>query len=248
MSHRWMKAASCVVVVGALGLTACSDNKPSKSDQAFCDGLIAFDKVSTPGGPSDKSEADQAKEYGAGITAPFATLKANAPSDLTKQLATMDTALAKLKTGDAKAIEDDSANQAKKDLESWAFDNCDFHTVSAVARDYGYSGLPSSIKTGKTAIKLKDEGNEPHIMLWLKRADGDTRPAPDVIDAAFAKGTFEGFIDGEPAGAGPHGSGGITMQAQPAGKYIVFCPIGVKGQENDPHYKHGMHAEVEIKS
>jgi hypothetical protein len=225
-----------------MGLAACGgDSKPSASESAFCDGLVSFDKISTPGGPDEDPVAAN-KTFGAAASGPSKTLVDNVPSDIKADVDKLDAAVKKSAGGDAAG--GDAVGDAKGPIEKWAYDNCDFHTISITAADYSYTGMPKTLKAGKTAITFKNEGKETHIMLWLERKAGDTRPAPEAINAAFAN-KFEGMIDADPAGAGPGQTGGITMDI-PAGKYTVFCPIGVKGNEDDSHFMHGMATDVTV--
>ena len=127
--------------------------------------------------------------------------------------------------------------------------------LSVDAHDFRYRGLPTSLESGKTAIRFDNELDEVHIILWLKRASGDDPPAPEVIGTAFqelAAVNFDpdraralGFIDGEPAGALPGQQGGVTMDLAP-GRYILFCPVATGDNDQEPHFAHGMLAELNV--
>lgn len=224
----------------SLGLATCGNAKPSAVQSAFCNGLLAFDKVSTPGGPDEEPVAAN-KKFAIEVAEPLKTLMDNAPSKIRSDVASLDVAVKKAQSGDPAG--GDEVGPAKPAIEAWAYDNCGFQKIDVRAEDYEYRGIPKTLDSGKTAIRFTNRGQELHIMLWLARKAGDTRPAPEVIGTAFASGTFEGFLNGEPAGAPPGQTGGATMNL-PAGRYIIFCPVSVNDNEQDPHFAHGMVSEV----
>ncbi len=82
-------------------------------------------------------------------------------------------------------------------------------------------------------------------MLWLERKPGDKRLAPEVIGAAFATGTSRASWMADPPVHLRARSGGATMDLPP-GRYIVFCPVRVNDNEDDPHFAHGMLSEVTV--
>ena len=227
-------------VVAVMGLSACGSNK-SAAESAFCAGLVSYDKVGTPG-PGEPMEAT--KSFGAAVAEPVKTLIANAPAKLKADVDKVDTGAKTAAAGDAGGA--DAASEAKTPIEKWAFDNCGFHKISVVAKDYSYSGLPKSIKAGNVAIRFQNDAKQPHIMLWLARQAGDTRAPVDAINAAFASGEPQGLLQADPVGAGPNATGGGTMDL-PKGRYTVFCPIPVNGSDTDSHYMHGMHADITVK-
>ncbi len=230
-----------VALVLAVGLSACGDDDPPASESAFCEALVSFDKISTPGGP-DEDPVEANKTFGAAATTPVKTLIDNAPTDIEPDVARLVAALKQAASGDATG--GDAADEAKGPIELWAYDNCGFHTLDVEAQDHSFVGLPKTAKAGRTSIRLKNTGKEFHIVLWLKREAGDNRPAPEAIGAAFAN-NFQGFIEAGVAGAAPGQTGAATLDL-PAGRYTVFCPIDVDGKTDDPHFAHGMAADITV--
>jgi hypothetical protein len=230
-------------VLFAAVLAGCGGDKPSAAESAFCDGLVAFDAVSTPGGPDEDPVAAN-RRFATIVADPLAILTANSPSALKSEVAALEAAVAKARVGDPAG--GDEVEAAKPAIERWAYDNCGFHKIDVTAEDSRYRGIPSSLKAGKTTIRLRNVGSEVHIMLWLERAPGDNRPAPEAIGAAFASGNFEGFLDVNPAGAAPGQTGGATVNLPP-GRYTIFCPIEDEGKPGDPHFAHGMTVDVTVR-
>ncbi len=85
-----------VVVAMSLGLAGCGDEKkPSAAESAFCNGLVAFDKVSTPGGPDEEPVAAD-KKYAADVAGPLRTLMGNTPAKIRSDVARLDAAVKKV--------------------------------------------------------------------------------------------------------------------------------------------------------
>lgn len=252
-SKGW-KGLAVMAAALALVATACgTKSKPSATESTFCDNVVLLDAVSTPGGAQDPTSAEM-KSYASQVTGPIGALHSNAPTTLAASVGTVVGAVDRAKAGDASALGDDFGT-AKSKIESWTYDHCGFRRFTVTATDHGYGGIPGSLKAGHVAIRFRNQGKEAHLALWLKRPTADNRPALEVLGQSFeqlAKANFDmvlsrklGFVDGEPAGAGPGQAGGSTIDLAP-GSYIVFCPIGTGGNDTDPHYRHGMIAAVTV--
>lgn len=246
-------------IVSALALTAalaaCGDSvsEPTAAESAFCSSVVSFDAVSTPGGPQDPQPPEM-QAYAREVAGPVAGLESNAPASIAASVQGVAAAVGKARAGDTSALSDGyQADRAT--IENWAYKNCGFQRLNMTGTDYGFQGVPKSLKAGEVAVRLKNEGKEFHVVLWLKRAPGDDRPAPEVIGWAFgelASSNFDpnrsqalGFVDGEPAVAAPGQTGSSTTDLAP-GRYILFCPVGVEGHDDETHFEHGMFAEVTV--
>lgn len=73
------------------------------------------------------------------------------------------------RAGDTSALDDGYyADRAK--VENWAYENGGFQRLNVTGTDYGLQGVPKSLKAGKVAVRLKNEGKEFHVVFWLERA------------------------------------------------------------------------------
>lgn len=73
----------------------------------------------------------------------------------------------------------------------------DSRTVSVKAVDYGFEGLPSSVKAG-TALRLTNESKlEAHELVAVKLPDNERRPVADLLKLPEAQ--LMGMFTGPPA-------------------------------------------------
>jgi hypothetical protein len=109
-------------------------------------------------------------------------------------------------------------------------------TVTVVATDYAFQ-LPDSIPSGVTTFNFKNTGAEPHELVLLKLAPGQTMA--DVLKAAQKDGPNPLWAAqvGGPGGTFPGAATRVTLRLQP-GQYAVFC--GVPGKDGVPHLMKGM--------
>lgn len=239
----------------AMSLQACGESNPTKREAAFCGGLVTLDANSSPGGPTAPTSAE-VRAYGQKADPTRQVLKGNAPKGLARQVTALDTGLSRAATGDPGALGDDY-QAAKERIEAWAFDNCDYQKLALTATDYRFDGVPSKLKAGNAAVRLKNNGKDFHIVLFLRRPPGDDSPAAQLLGRSFGelastnfnpdKSLQLGFVDAEPAGAPPGGTGGATLNLTP-GRYVLFCPVGTNGNDQDPHFAHGMFNDVTVSS
>ncbi|MGI8807698.1 MAG: hypothetical protein ACR2KK_07635 [Acidimicrobiales bacterium] len=139
-------------------------------------------------------------------------------------------------------------------------------TVSVKAVDYGFQGLPSSVKAG-TALKLSNESKrEAHELVAVKLPDTERRSVADLVK--LLEEQLMGLFTGPPALVllAPPGGGeqivaeGDGTLSEP-GRYLVLCnvPTGADagafmnstgpGQVTGgvPHHVHGMYAEIIVR-
>lgn len=139
-------------------------------------------------------------------------------------------------------------------------------TVNVKAVDYGFEGLPSSVKAG-TALKLTNQSNrEAHELVAVKLPDGERRSVAELVK--LPEQQLMGLFTGPPALvllAPPGGGDQIVAEGdgtlREPGRYLVLCnvPTGADagafmkatgpGQVTGgaPHHVNGMYAEVTVK-
>lgn len=141
----------------------------------------------------------------------------------------------------------------------------DSRTVSVKAVDYGFEGLPSSVKAG-TALRLTNESKlEAHELVAVKLPDNERRPVADLLKLPEAQ--LMGMFTGPPALvllAPPGGGDQIVAEGdgtlKEPGRYLVLCnvPTGADASAflnstgpgqvtgGPPHHVHGMYAELTV--
>lgn len=113
-------------------------------------------------------------------------------------------------------------------------------TLKVTAFDYGYWGLPRTVKAGTYGLNFKNVGREPHELVTVGLLDKDISEAKILaaLDAGsdgsgivdFSK--FAGFAFAEPRGPAQT-SGDFTFA--PGTKYLYLCFI--PNANGVPHYK-----------
>jgi plastocyanin len=139
-------------------------------------------------------------------------------------------------------------------------------TITVKAVDYGFEGLPSSVKAG-TALKLTNESaREAHELVAVKLPDNERRSVADLVK--LPEDQLMGLFSGPPALvllAPPGGGEQIVAEGdgtlREPGRYLVLCnvPTGADARAfmnstgpgqvtgGAPHHVHGMYAEVTVK-
>jgi hypothetical protein len=233
--------------------TAGSDDAPAGELAAYCDAMLAYDQVESPGGPEDPT-AEEVAAWATEVQPLMAAVAAAAPDDVSEPVEAMQTALDEAAAGDPTLVNEPGTFEALAALEGAAYEGCGFTQVDVTAGDYLYEGVPESVPAGPLAIRITNAGSEPHIILAIQRAEGNTTPAVELVDEFFAAvGTggppppsVVGGMAGDPPFALPGGGVGGKVTDLAPGSYVLFCPIGTLADESVSHYQEGMIAELEV--
>ena len=157
----------------------------------------------------------------------------------------------------AAACGDDSANSHSSAKAS---------TVNVKAVDFGFEGLPASVKAG-TTLKLTNESTrEAHELVAVKLPDNERRSVAELLK--LPEEQLMGLFTGPPALvllAPPGGGEQIVAEGdgtlREPGRYLVLCnvPTGADARAfmnstgpgqvtgGAPHHVHGMYAEVMVR-
>ena len=181
-------------------------------------------------------------------------LIATAPDEVAEPLAALDEVLAAAAEGDITVFDDPALVEAIGAIEAPAYDGCGYTQLDVTAGDYLYEGVPESVPAGPLAIRLTNAGSEPHIILAIQRAEGNTTPAEELIDEFFAAvstggpppASVVGGMAGDPPFALPGGGVGGKVTDLAPGSYVFFCPIETLADPTVAHYQEGMIAELEV--
>lgn len=146
-------------------------------------------------------------------------------------------------------------------------------SVNVTARDYGYDGLPGTIKAGTTIKFTNSSTKEAHELVAFKLPETETRSVADLF--ALPQAEFEKVIGGGPPSTvivAPPSAGGRAVlgdgSLKQPGRYAIACfiptgadpaaflaaaeaaakaggePATVPG--GPPHFTQGMFAEVTV--
>jgi len=141
---------------------------------------------------------------------------------------------------------DEPANKAAEG-KTHAFDlaNCGWARAEVTAKDYSFSGVPTSAKPGPLSIQLANKGKEPHEFSLFRINDGVTDSVKDIVGLpeaeAMKKVTVVGVTFAPPGGAD------YKVFKVEKGKYGVACfiPLGEK-HDGKPHASKGMYASFSV--
>jgi hypothetical protein len=233
--------------------TADAADAPAGELTAYCDAMLAFDAIESPGGPEDPT-AEELAAWATEMQPLLAAVAAGAPDEVADPVEHLTAALDGAAAGDPSLVADPATFGALAALEGVAYEGCGFTQLDVTAGDYLYEGVPASVPAGPLAIRLTNAGSEPHIILAIQRAEGNTTPAEELVDEFFAAVTtggpppasVVGGMAGDPPFAEPGGGVGGKVTDLAPGSYVLFCPIGTLADESVSHYQEGMIADLEV--
>jgi len=160
-------------------------------------------------------------------------------------------------SGDLTAI-DEEIGQA---VEEHFFDTCeDDQRLEVTAVDYAFEGPAEPVTAGPARIRLINTGAEVHELILFRRADGETRPAEELLALPEAEGG-EALTFTSGMGAGPGDDSYAVVGDLEAGSYVMVCfiPVGTATEEayfaamesgeeptTPPHFTQGMIQELTV--
>lgn len=141
-------------------------------------------------------------------------------------------------------LEDPAYTEATATLSKFVFDECGYESIAVTAKDFQFAGLPDELPAGMTVLKLKNEGENPHVIEVSRIPDAATtaKQIADNPEAAMKDGLIEMVAGG--AFALPGTEGYLATDLKP-GRYIVTCMI--PDDKNVAHATHGMYHELTVK-
>ena len=117
--------------------------------------------------------------------------------------------------------------------------------VDVGAKEYQFT-LPTTVKAGKTAFQLTDNGNEIHMLGISKLKDGHTfQELQQFVTTSDDDPSQKGLTDDVAAGAiAAPGESKYLNADLSAGTYAVYCFISAP--DGTPHFKKGMLAKFSV--
>ena len=250
--HR-RRAGLAVVAVVALALigTACGDDDDDTAADdvsggtettetaagsetaAFCDARVGL----------ERAFAEQPPDVQA-ITGMLDDLQAAAPTDLAASVEGLSTVLTAAAESGADPAQDPAFAENVQPVDEFALGECGYDTVDVTGLDYSFEGLPETMEAGTTALKLTNEGTEPHVIVAFKINEGDDITLDELLalpeDQVAQHATFAFAASAEP------GTWGASFVELEPGRYAAFCPIPVGGESGPPHFMEGMADEFQV--
>lgn len=218
----------------------------------YCDTVVAFDAISSPGGPGEATVEDY-RAFADTIRPLVQTMAASAPAEVDDAVATLASTVDALAGGDLTVTEDPALFAALERIENSVRSNCDVAAVDITAVDFAFE-LPDALTAGPTSLRMTNDGGAPHVLILLRA------PLDDEDDVAFITRFLSAAEDAEPSEefaahdvpgnplfAEP-GSSGTAVKVLDPGEYVVFCPIPVDFSDpsSQAHYELGMHGRVTV--
>jgi hypothetical protein len=148
-------------------------------------------------------------------------------------------------TGDPSELETPAYSEATGAVGAMVFEQCGADQQSVKAVDYEFEGVPDEVDAGLVSVKFTNEGSEAHEMVMFRRADGAT----ESLDELLALPEEESMAKIEMTGvtfASPGATNYLAADLEPGTYFLVcFIPVG-GGEEGEPHFMHGMKAELTV--
>ncbi|HEY8524677.1 MAG TPA: hypothetical protein VIL48_06935 [Acidimicrobiales bacterium] len=225
---------------------------------AYCDAHLALESAPPPDIDFATATPDEITEgvrtYAADVMRPLAEeVLATAPDELSDDFAVLDAALDQMAaSGDPSAFDAPEATEAERRIHAHDLEACEWATVDVTAADYAFDGLPDELTAGVTSFELANEGQEAHELLLLRKNDGVTQSAEELLALPEEEAMELVTMVGDPPSAPPGADDYAIVDLEP-GDYVAACfvPTGATGEDGPPpagppHAAHGMVAEFRV--
>jgi hypothetical protein len=258
-ARAWRLGAVTAFAVAALGACGGGDDDAPEAAapapapapasgvdiDAYCEDSVAIEALGSQS-PETPDDLDAARAFGEEMMALLTDLQSAAPEAAQAplgQLAPLVRAVAE--SGDTSAFQAPEFTTARAGHHQVGLAECGWGSSTVTMQDYSFTGLPDSLDAGVHSFELTNEGNEPHVMILLRKNDGVTESFDELLalpeEEANAKATVagQGFTD-------PGGSGYVLADLAP-GEYLAMCPLptgwvdmSAPPPDGPPHFTHGM--------
>jgi hypothetical protein len=231
---------------------------PSSDVAAYCDAELALETAGEPDidfeTMTPEQQAEAVKVFATGTLRPLVDdLAPTVPDELSDQFTTLDGAVTALEaSGDTSAFEDPEVMAASEAAHTYDLENCDWTSQAFTTTEYEFGGLPDTIDAGVTSFDLTNDGAEVHEMVLLRKNDGVTETAEELLALPQAEALQKATLLGT-AGPVPAEQTAYVVADLAAGDYIAVCfiPVGTTGfdgppPEAPPHFTQGMVHEFTV--
>ena len=199
---------------------------PARDAAAACTAVVALNATIPPGADPDAPApaAAEMQAWAAGVAAPYATLRDNAPATLNDSVAALGGVLDQARRGQRIDVGDAKTTAATTAIDAWVHDSCGFQTLDLTSSGGKLGPAPVGLRPGPVSIKFDSTGDPSAFVVLLARVkDGQRATAADV-DAGRADFDEVAEVVGaaQPTGPGPaYGTATVT-----AGHYLLTSPLG----------------------
>jgi hypothetical protein len=199
---------------------------PARDAAAACTAVVALNATIPPGADPDAPApaAAEMQAWAAGVAAPYATLRDNAPATLNDSVAALGGVLDQARRGQRIDVGDAKTTAATTAIDAWVHDSCGFQTLDLTSSGGKLGPAPVGLRPGPVSIKFDSTGDPSAFVVLLARVkDGQQATAADV-DAGRADFDEVAEVVGaaQPTGPGPaYGTATVT-----AGHYLLTSPLG----------------------
>ncbi len=199
---------------------------PARDAAAACTAVVALNATIPPGADPDAPApaAAEMQAWAAGVAAPYATLRDNAPATLNDSVAALGGVLDQARRGQRIDVGDAKTTAATTAIDAWVHDSCGFQTLDLTSSGGKLGPAPVGLRPGPVSIKFDSTGDPSAFVVLVARIkDGQQATAADV-DAGRADFEMVAEVVGaaQPTGPGPaYGTATVT-----AGHYLLTSPLG----------------------
>lgn len=252
-------AAATTTTAAADGTTTGTTAGPDDSDvAAYCEASLAIETAGEPdvdfATASEEEIAEAFQGFASETMRPLVDeALAVAPAAIVEDGMTVSDALDQLiETGDPSALDSEEVGDASQRLHEFDLESCGWASVSFSTVDYAFEDLPETLEAGPTSFELHNDGAEAHELVLLRKNDGVTLSAEELIalpeEEAESMITFLGVAEPVPEDETSY----LVADLEP-GDYVAICfiPTGTTAldgppADGPPHFTHGMVREITV--
>ena len=225
---------------------------------AYCDAELALETAGEPDidfeTMTPEQQAEAVKTFATGTLRPLVDdLEPTVPDELEDHFTALEGAVTELETsGDTTAFSMPEVVAAAQAAHAYDLENCGWASHEVTTTEYAFDGLPDTLDAGVTSFDLTNDGTEVHEMVLLRKNDGVTETAEELLALPQAEALQKATLLGV-AGPVSAGSPAYVVADLEAGDYIAVCfiPVGTTSMdgppaEGPPHFTEGMVQEFTV--
>lgn len=233
------------------------DSGSGTDDAAYCDASLAVETAPEPEidypTATEEEIATGMQNWVNDVMKPLVDdVVAVTPAEIQGDVEIMTAAVDQVAAGDPSAFDVPDVVEASNRVHQYDLATCGWSSHSVSATEYAFANLPAELPAETTSFELTNEGEQVHELILVRKNDGITDSAQDILalpeEEVFTKVTMLG----SPAFAPPGQSDYKVVDLEP-GDYIAVCfiPVGMTGTDGPPpdgppHAMQGMVAEFSV--
>lgn len=223
--------ASCCMAMGVLGGLAVAAGAPTGDVAAFCAARI---------------EANNARGKVASLSV-IEKMVTAAPAAVAQPITSLRDGF---KKKGEKLFNSEAGLALLGQIDSWVYDNCPGTRVPAIAIDYEYQGVPTSMPAGIAKFKFTNNApKENHELIIFKLNDKGADVDPEKF-VGMPQGKAQKLVDPSTQAFmfAPPGQSGYSPLNLTPGKYVYACFLPQNGNEKngEMHAKLGMYGSFTV--